>query len=560
MTYIKKLLRISLIEAKTMFRSVWSIIYFVPIIVMTYLTLNSFWKQLWNDNAGSWINQNGYITVYMSVILLIIGVYSAHQDNDIMEQILMPVSKNISKLIGLLIFSQASLLIPIIVIVGINFIRPVSLSLLLNHCFYVLLQWFLEIFFFSSIGFSLGIFIKNKIAYYFTIIPAVLFSMFLSMIFYRYIWWIYYKVPLYIFDLFNTNVNNPAVHKSLSSGFSFNTYYSLDMMFIFLLALVIICFALFKNNIFKRVRNNKALLSISLVITALLCLNIIFSKFTQPIMNTCDDYYQNVSAETVPENKALIVKSIKMNVNLKEKFTNDAILKLKCEETSDSLALKLDTTSFKIDDLKINGKKTDYNINGCHIYSKFKFEKGKNYNVECIYHGRVNYADESGVRSIFVDNTCSYIPEVYDWYPQLVNGKVYPIEFDLKIKTDNKLVSNLSKELKTPQNGEVSLSGKKNYIFISTGYYTNCKLDGINVIVPEEVAVSKDLTKIVSDCEKQKINEVFYTDDNDLYQVNNKTLRPAKEVLDEGGLVVIPASGLGSKACYSFDNIYLITE
>lgn len=560
MTNIRKLLRISLIESKTMFKSVWSLIYFLPIIVMTYLTLSRFWKQIWNDNASAWINQNGYITVYMSVVLLIMGVFAAHKDNDIMEQILMPVSKNLSKLIGLLIFSLTALLIPVILIVGINFVRPVSPTLFLNHFFYVFLQWFLEIFFFASIGFSLGIFIRNKIAYYFTIVPAVLFSMFLAMIIYRYMWWIYYKVPLYIFDLLNTNVNNPAVHKSLSSGFSFNAYNSLDMLFIFLLPLVFICFALLKDNFIKRVRNNKAILYISLVFTALLCLNIFLSKLAQPIITVCDDYYRNVSVETVPEDKAFTAESIKMNVNLKEKFSNDAILNLKCEESSNSLTLKLDTTSFNIDSLKIDGKKVAYKINECLIYPQFNFEKDKNYNIEFIYHGRINYADLFGSRAVYVDNKCSYIPEVYDWYPQLQNGKDNKIQFDLKVKTDNKLVSNLSKELKTPQNGEVSLSGSKNYIFISTGYYTDCKADGINVIVPEEVALSNDFTEIVADCKNTNINDVLYTNDNDLYQVDDKSIRPAKDVIEKGGIVVIPASGLGSSACYSFDDIYLITE
>lgn len=159
----KNIIKVSLTEAKILYKSFWSLIYFAPIIAMSYLTFNAFFHSTGGDNVGTWVNQYSYITVYMSFALLIIGVFMAHQKNDIIDSVLMPVSKNIGKFLGLLLFASSALIIPVIVVIILNCLRPVGPSLFLNYFLYIIFHWFLQIFFSLPWGFQSDCFSNIKL-------------------------------------------------------------------------------------------------------------------------------------------------------------------------------------------------------------------------------------------------------------------------------------------------------------------------------------------------------------------------------------------------------------
>lgn len=356
------------------------------------------------------------------------------------------------------------------------------------HMIHLVALWVSSALFVTAIAIVCATFIKNNIAY---IISLGVYGCFLylSINFAPNTTWVRY---FSILDDYTFIPSNEIAGVMLTKD------YILDKVFVFSLALILLCSSFI--YISKTHRTRYILGTISSIILAVAIISQGQTKQYEPTTT--------IAMETKYQ-----ITAYKMAVQLNHTLNNRVELTIMPTENIDDIRLTLDDI-FQITTLELEDKKVNYTFNNDTIHIMQSLNKGEEYTLMITYNGDVNLIDHLGTSVMYVSPYASNLhgAEFY-WYPSIVQHEEIPFTVNVTSKVP----------VYTTLQGEGhQFTGKDKYVSLFSGVYQQEVVDGITYLyppkytlamiqseLPEEITYNKVIVGVMAMDSELTANGVF---------------------------------------------------
>ena len=466
------------LQLKQWFRSAWFWILWIP------LSLIGVWLLVYyKGNLRAFAMEGYLLQTYFGVVVALLGVSSGHRISDFERSLMASKYIWLSSTCSLLLFFMFSFIIPGLLMVASCFLSPVPVSLASNFLIAWLSNWFLEALFLSTAGLFLGVVWSGKVAYLVAFGLAFWACPFAhSSLSSRPVPW-----SDQMHNLWNMVYDDPNQYRFFSPGYSFGAEFWWNIAFYVFLSLTIFLLLLvLKGEIKKR-----GWMYLYLTATVCVCVGGAVGYMGQtPQQLFCWDVSQSeqlLAWKKSTEIQEVDSLSYEMDINLQEDFSNTCVMAINWKKDQDfptEMVLFLDRC-FSVDSCKIDGKDVTFTREMDKIILPLSDQANGKITVELAYHGGVNYVDDGlGSPVAFVQNQSAYLPELFAWYPRVSCGDL-TANYQLTIKADNRICSNLTGHEALPRQKEYQLQGVATDVYLFSGFITTMELDGYKITLPE---------------------------------------------------------------------------
>lgn len=453
---------------------------FIPILLIAPFTLLWLRYNVTVDKIGGWLAVWASTTTYGYMIAtlccIILGMYIANDDYEVINTLNLEEKAIINgKVCCLLLFTLVILLEPIGIIAFhyIKYKNPTS-NILINILINLIITWATGLSFASTLGFSIGYYIKSKLSYMASVIALFIISP------YNKIFVTNNTLVNTIYSLLNIDINNINIPFDVITQNDFNLYWIYDKLFLVFLTIGIIALCIYKGNRFKKKNKSKGIVY--------LCMFGIVGTF---LFIKAQLYYPKIynisNINTTVISNDMVIEKYDMNIKLGEKFNNTCSIELNntSEHEVKEIKLHLDKT-FNIRSIKSDNDKLKYtrNANTINITFNKVAEPNQKMLIEISYDGAVNYVNNIGFDKYFTNANSTLLPsDSIMWYPRDNIDKVK--YYTVNVLSNSKVYSNLqlSNNKVTSPNNYLFLGAEKE-IFLISGYLSEKSIEKNKVIAP----------------------------------------------------------------------------
>lgn len=473
--------------------SPWFYILFVPVLALSVLLY------LDKDNVSQFVYLIPIINVYLTVFISVFSVYAVQSIKEIEWSVKSRACVLFKTIVSANIFCLSSLVVPVIFIAFGCIQKGVPFEIGLNYILFTVFFTAAQIFFLSALGFFLGSFIKNRVAYVAAVLLSAVFTPFVQLFFLDDRKNYHNDTLRAFFDLINLSLDDPSRIKYVGYGMPINIENILSWIITILCGLFLILILFAAKRCFK-IKGMAVLgvLSLLTVFSAVGCtelyfnaspvlLDYSFSSDTPPAkVDTAHIYSDDSSPVITRYNMNLYTGTVVKNVcEFELNINNNSAVKLRLDEC------------FKIRSLTINGENADYSRDGDYFTVSLNPVDEKAV-IKAEYSGRMNYTDLLGNKVDVCDINGGFLSEMFAWYPKLLSSENVgqSKDFTIEINAVNRFVTNLDGYTVHPS-GKQTVSGKKRDILFYLGYIGEIEYADSKLVIPLEYqGYSKGLDRL----------------------------------------------------------------
>lgn len=563
-------MRIFLQELKLLFRSLWCLLLYLPILLLTVLLFFF----IADTSASTFMNHTGYLLLYLCVFSPVLGVYVAQEIHELEMSMSAPSQVLFCKFMACLLFCTSAILFPFTIIFAICLIGALPLGLVVNYIVFLFVSWITTSFFFICLGFFIGRVLKKRKAYPLTLLVSIITSPFLQNfiveIFYDAR---FYPLPVALLNLLNIPFDEPYYTKYISYGMKLDANFYLSQLFYLILGLVLLCGVFLILPTLKKKAHMTGVISGGVIILCLVCFGV---YQTSPIIyDFRQDYETRTFADKIdvlmqtPFVDNISVVAYKMDVHLRSAFENNCTVIVQnngLTQYQDDLVFKLDE-SLQVSKVLLDGAELSFSREGNRLaLHQIDLSPRQTGEIQLSYHGHIRVTDLLHNDTIVCSDNGAYLPELFAWYPKLNTAPALKT-FQVTVQAKHALASNLSNHQALKGEDTYYLEGTKEDIYLFSGYIDTIEVNGLPVTLPIEYArrpaLRKKLARYVDGMldgtfTPPKEYFYFYSSNPDLTQREN--FLTDQERTQIRSLIMIPFSYNGVGQGYFYDGAIIDSE
>lgn len=505
------------INLKKFFLSPWSIILLVfNISYAIYLFVNLYgW-------VGQFIGYEFSFNIFLEIFSAVLTVYIVHSTTEAEYGLVDRGKIIIVKYLTAVIASLSYMPVIIIFLAIGGFWHSISALLLASYFLYYFCATFAQVVFTASFSLGIAYLIKNKFAYFVSLLISMLFMPFIQT---------YVRENTYDFDqsLFNLlNIVYDEKYRIRYSGFGmpFNSETILSWIITVIAGVVILLLILLLKRGFKP-KGSVVLSGVMLcgAISIIPLLNRYFYNCPQIVRYSWQASNADFNEEPPPkvdiihtyndENSPLI-KKYEMKLTTGNTVGNECVIYVDLRG-NDSVKFRLDER-FNIDKLLVDGNEATYNRTGDYFEITDISDKVEAA-VAVNYSGRINYVDALSNKTDFCDFNAGFLSDIFAWYPKILSEQNMALEKDfvISINSVNTFVTNLD-NAELHHAGLNTILGRKTDAFFYIGYIDSIDYKGKRIILPLEYRNKKTALNLIAESfDEGKTKQGYFTSDSLAY-------------------------------------------
>ena len=397
-----KLLKVNL---KILYKSIWFIIQFCAATAISLLLL---FVGDSNGHSGMYAYDCLTVNIFLGVLIPVISVYAVQITDEIEYSLVGRARLIITKYTAVNIFVISSETVPLFLLTILSVVKGVAANLILQYIFCIICVTVSQCLFLSAVSFAFALMIKNKNAYFVSILTTFIFSPFIRDIANNYNGMIHnlpFADTIYaLYDLICLSYDDMHRFKYMAYGMTLNIEALLSWIIAILSALFILMIVLLLSKCFKKTKKKKIYAILSGIAILSLCTVNVFMYFSySPVEYIYDNLEQSPSKidiidvynEDYKTNSA-IVKEYDMDLKTGTIVCNKCKMKVDTNET-ERLRLKLDEC-FNINCVLLNNETINFERDNDSFY--INVPANSTVDVEIEYSGRMNTVDFCATRWI----------------------------------------------------------------------------------------------------------------------------------------------------------------
>lgn len=491
---------------KSLYKSVWLLVALVPVLVL--LTASVYGAK----SAGTIVENSVGTSLFLSVLIPILSVYTLHSVTETEKSLIPAPRLLLCKFSAVNIFS-VSLFLPTFAAIFVSgLIFSAAPRVLLNYIAFLLMQTLAQSIFLSSVSFFTASILKSKGAYLITLVFSIFFSEGIQILFEKNLSYEMNSFDTAVLNLLKIINDEPHRYPVWGAGMPFDSETILSFSAEILFALPLLCLCIFfEKNTRKKPLLFLPVISVTLTFVLTIAVNAYFFNAPVPIN------YSALEPKKIDFYKASEGSAKVTDYDLKLKLGNIFSLSGNMNVTNlngKPLRIKLDEI-FKLENLSVNSKDFTgkYERNGDYLILE-QYPNTDILNISFSYSARLNYEDTLHHKTSYSDFTSAYLSHMFAWYPKILSAEnESEKKFLLEITPNNTFVCNLNGAKLMP-NEKAVLSGTAPDIYIFSGYIGETKINGKQVIMPDEFVKNERALK----CAEKMINDILSHEEQVFYR------------------------------------------
>ena len=464
-------------DLKQHFCSMWTIAVLAAVV---FLTAYSFSRAYGGSmfSIGIIPQTMGFVVLFIGVFCLVYSVYRAQLLTSYQYSLVGQEFVIVSMLCSIILYATAFYIVLLIPFSIVCILYHVCFALWWRYAIQMLMRWVVVSLLSTAIGAFFGLLTKRRHAYLFAIILFLPFTPLPDVVAFEML--NAANVPFFNWiNLFNMTLSTPyALNYNLFADEFTTTFLSRCGFGVCLAMCFIGVVFLFKKHIsakIKKIFGGLTVTAVTLAVVLVFTFNSAIPQFYDFYNGEKINYGTKAQAES-----SYTVQHYALKVDLNHGLQAAATLQLTNIKTN-RLQLKLDE-SLTLRSVCINQTETSFQREKDWVIINLE-QPANNASITFLYDGFPNYGDSLRGRSVFVDRTSCYLPECFAWYPQDPEAG-YKTVFDLTVKTNNKLVTNLNGN-QLFEGSELNCKGMAKQLYVVTGFLGQVKYKNISIIAYE---------------------------------------------------------------------------
>ena len=408
-----------IVNLKCLYKSIWLIIALITMIALSvFLFVNT------NGVPIYFTAESAHINIFLTVLVPMVSVSLFLKTSDLERSVESYSNIVLSQYAAITIFVMSAMIVPIGFLLYLAASVSLAAIVLMNYIGYFLLSTLVEVMFLVHLSLISATVIKTKGAYIVSIIVSLMFTPFLTNIFYNDRFDIFTRAEINtfsyaLFNLINIAFDDPRRLRLAGGGMSFSGETVLSWIITALAGVLIIAVFIAVNGFAEKKTPVKAIIA-SCIAAALL-------------VPTTTGYFKNSSygynytpmdaiAEKVNEYAGDGSAVQVTDYDIEAKLGNRLRCKVKMTVSNpenEKLRFTFDE-KFEIKEITADGKKCEYNRNGDNISLEYSAVRGKS-EIGFEYEARLNYTDAMHHKINYSDINSAYLPELFAWYPKILS-------------------------------------------------------------------------------------------------------------------------------------------